>query len=305
MGQMDGNAWESYCQSLLRLRYNDYQEVPAKYGGDLGIDGLTRSGLVFQCYCPDEDPSGRELYEAQRDKIARDIAKLIKNADKIAALGAMKIREWHFLTPRYDSRELISQCRKKEKEVISKNLTAIDCNFKIFLKTDDDFIPERALYIRTKGDMVQPSSVDTEASELEMFLDSDNEIVVNIKTKLSKLRLPPDYQADLTRQLVRGYIIGQNELQILDKKYPSIYISIIQLKSANESQLAIHELSFTGNHGAVLQLVLEKYEGKLNSDFSTVLSSSLITRLATEAISDWMGRCPLQFPGLEGTNANY
>lgn len=301
---MDGNAWESYCQSLLRLRYNDYQEVPAKYGGDLGIDGLTRSGLVFQCYCPNEDPSGRELYEAQRDKIARDIAKLIKNADKIAALGAMKIGEWHFLTPRYDSRELISQCRKKEKEVISKNLTAIDCNFKIFLKTDDDFIPERTLYVGTKANMVQPSSEVPEISELEIFMKSDNEIVVNIKTKLAKLRLTPDDLANLTRQMVSGYIIGQNELQNLDKRYPSIYNSIYRLKSATESQLAIHALSFTNNHGALLNSVLKEYEGKLSSDFSS-LSSSLISRLSSEAISDWMGRCPLQFPGVEGANANH
>jgi hypothetical protein len=62
---MDGNAWEEYCHHLLRIRHTDYQKVPAKYGGDLGIEGFTFSGLVFQCYCCDDDPSGRDLYEKQ------------------------------------------------------------------------------------------------------------------------------------------------------------------------------------------------------------------------------------------------
>jgi hypothetical protein len=57
---MDGNDWESYCQKLLRMHHKDYQEVPSRFGGDLGVEGFTCSGFTFQCYCPDEDPSGKE-----------------------------------------------------------------------------------------------------------------------------------------------------------------------------------------------------------------------------------------------------
>ena len=306
LGQMDGNSWEKYCQKLLRIRYQaDYQEVPAQFGGDLGIEGFTCSGLVFQCYCPDEDPCGKDLYEGQRVKITKDISKLIKNAAKISALGAGTIREWHFLTPQYNSRHLISHCRKKESEVQSKCLPNIHSNFRVFLKTEDDYLPERQIYLGTGSHRVQPSGEEPPSEELEAFLRIDNEIVLNIKTKLGKLELAPVQREDLTRDLVGGYVVGQNELETLNEKFPSIYQSVVQLKSATQSQLAIQALSCSDNHGTLLHKMLKHYGDKLSSDFSDCLSSALIARLSTEAISDWLGRCPLDFPDPEDSHKNY
>ena len=31
LGQIEGNVWEDYCQKLLKLRYEDYQGVPAQF----------------------------------------------------------------------------------------------------------------------------------------------------------------------------------------------------------------------------------------------------------------------------------
>jgi len=306
LGQMDGDMWEEYCQKILRLRYEDYQEVPAQFGGDYGIEGFTRSGIVFQCYCPDEDPSGRDLYEKQRDKITSDIKKLVKNASAISALGAGTIREWYFLTPRYNSRHLVSHCRTKESEVQSKSLETVHGEFTIYLKTEDDYIPERQIYLGTGGLRVQPSGEEPPIEELEKLLTSDNEIVLNIKTKLEKLALPSRQRADLIIQSVKGYIVGKYELQILNEKFPSAYESVVQLKSATESQLQILMLSCSDNHGTILRDILQGYEGKLSTEFSGSLSSALITRLSTEAISDWLVICSLNvFSNLEGNDENY
>lgn len=305
LGQMDRDAWEKYCQKLLRLRYEDYQEVPAQFGGDLGIEGYTRSGLVFQCYCPDEDPSGRDLYEKQRDKITGDIAKLIKNASEISSLGVGLIKEWHFLTPRYNSRYLLSHCRSKESEVRSRSLDTVHSEFTICLKIEDDYIPERNVLLWTGGLRVQPSGEEPALQALEELLTSNNEIVLNIKTKLGKLKLVSGQQANLTRELVGGYVVGQDELETLNQKFPSTYRSVIQLKSATESQLAIRTLSCSDNHGTILCEILQEYEDKLSADFSRSLSSALISRLSTEAISDWLGRCPLDFPDSAGSDANH
>ena len=229
---MNGDEWEKYCQKLLRLCYDDYQEVPAQFGGDYGIEGFTRSGLVFQCYSPDEDPSGKDLYDKQRDKITQDIKKLIKNATPISELGAGTIREWHFLTPDYNSRYLVSHCRIKESEVLSKSLKAVHNGFTIYIKTEDDYILERQMYLGIGGHLVQPSSEDPPIKELEKFLMSDNEIVLNIRTKLGKLAIASDQRADLIRNLVSGYVIGQNELENLNEKFPSTYQSVVKLKSS-------------------------------------------------------------------------
>lgn len=298
-GQLNGKDWEDYCQKLLRLRYKDYQEVPAQFGGDYGIEGLTRSGIVFQCYCPDEDPSGKDLYECQRDKITRDISKLIKNVSAISKLGAGTIKEWHFLTPRYNSKDLLSHCRLKEAEVRTVCLGTVDSEFTIYLKTEDDYIPERQMYLGTSGHRVQPVIEELQQDQLEALLNSDNEIVHNIKTKLEKLSLPSNQRTSLTRELVKGYVIGQDEMETLNQKFPSTFRSIIQLKSAIESQLQIRTLSSVGNHGIILNEVLTNYEEKLGNDFSSSLSTALIARLSTEAISDWLRRCPLNFPEIE------
>ena len=55
-GDFEGDSWEDFCQQCLKIRYRDekYQEIPAHFGGDMGIEGFTRTGKVFQCYCPDE-----------------------------------------------------------------------------------------------------------------------------------------------------------------------------------------------------------------------------------------------------------
>lgn len=303
LGQMDGNAWEEYCQKLLRIRYQtDYQEVPAQFGGDLGIEGFTCSGLVFQCYCPDEDPSGKDLYEDQRDKITRDIAKLIKNAAKISQLGVETIWEWHFLTPHYNSRDLLSHCRTKEIEVKSKGLLSIHSDFRILLKIEDDYIPERQAVLGSSGLKVQPSGEEPPMYELEKLLSSDNKIVKNITTKLEKLALAASHRASLTRQLVSGYIVGRDQLETLNMKFPTTYQSVLHLKAATENQLAIRMLSCPDNQGRILHEILKEYEGKLNYDFADRLSTALIARLATETISDWLGRCPLDFPAKEDSN---
>ena len=304
-GQMEGDAWEEYCQKILRLCYDDYQEVPAQFGGDYGIEGFTRSGLVFQCYCPDEDPSGNDLYEKQRDKITKDINKLVKNATAISELGAGTIREWHFLTPRYNNHNLLSHCRTKESEVLNKSLEAVHNGFMISIKTEDDYISERQTILGVGGLLVQPASEDPLQEELEKLLSSDNEIVLNIKTKFEKLTLASDQRANLIRECVKGYIVGQDELETLNEKFSLTYSGVVRLKSAIESQLAIRTLSSFDNHSTILNKILQEYEDKLSTDFSGSLSSALIARLSTEAISDWLGRCPLNFPNLEGSDEKY
>ena len=172
----------------------------------------------------------------------------------------------------------------------------IHSDFRVILKTEDDYIPERQIYLGIGGNRIQPWRDVPPPAELEKFLKSGNEIVSNIQKKLQKLQLPSDELARLTRDLVSGYVVGQDELQTLNERFPSTYESVIRLKSAMQSQLAIRALSRRDNHGSILCEILSEYESKLTSDFSNSISNALIARLSTEAISDWLGRCPLDFP---------
>lgn len=40
-GKFDGDTWEIFCQKCLKIKYDKdgYQSIPARFGGDLGIEG--------------------------------------------------------------------------------------------------------------------------------------------------------------------------------------------------------------------------------------------------------------------------
>lgn len=95
--KLDGDSWEELCQSCYRIKYQveHYMEVPATYRGDAGIEGFTQTGVVNQCYCHEKKFSDNELYENQRDKMTKDITKLLSPdyKDKLYKLGVPVIRE--------------------------------------------------------------------------------------------------------------------------------------------------------------------------------------------------------------------
>ena len=305
-GEVDGDAWEAFCQKILKLKYSDYQEVPAQFGGDLGIDGFTRSGLVFQCYCPDEPLTGKALYEAQRDKITKDIGKLVRNATQIMALGTGQVREWHFLTPMFNSRHLHLHCREKEAFVAAKSLPEIPADFRIFVKDEDDYIVERQTVLSAGGIMIHAADGEPDAGQIEAFSQSENGLVSIIEGKLQHLREPstPDARAKLTRCLVRDLLVGRQEQERINERYPEDFRTITRLKAAKEAQVESRALTYAGPPGELLKETLEQYRDALHDSLGQRLESALIDRLASEAVSDWLGRCPLRFAFREAGNAH-
>jgi hypothetical protein len=79
-----GDDWQAYCDLLFQERHKPagYVRVPDKDRGDLGIEGYTIDGTacMYQCYAT-QAVALRERYEAQRNKITRDLTKLVKNAN--------------------------------------------------------------------------------------------------------------------------------------------------------------------------------------------------------------------------------
>ena len=99
-GYMNGNAWEELCVMCYRMRYQNehYTPISAAQGGDGGIEGFTQNGIVHQCYCPEKDYSDEDNYTHMRDKMTKDIGKLLKPdyIKKLKEWGVPPIKEWHF-----------------------------------------------------------------------------------------------------------------------------------------------------------------------------------------------------------------
>lgn len=120
---LSGEKWEKLCNSCYRIRYQEmgYQEIPAQYRGDGGIEGFTKNGIVYQCYCPEKEYTDDELYEHMRNKMTTDIAKFIsKDYEKVLkGLGINNINQWHFVIPQNKDRRILEHAEKKRKEVLA------------------------------------------------------------------------------------------------------------------------------------------------------------------------------------------
>ena len=151
-GYMNGNAWEELCVMCYRMRYQNehYTPISAAQGGDGGIEGFTQNGIVHQCYCPEKDYSDEDNYTHMRDKMTKDIGKLLKPdyIKKLKEWGVPPIKEWHFVIPEQKDSRIVKHAETKRKEVLAAKkanstvYTNIDDDFKVIIKCAEDFLLE-------------------------------------------------------------------------------------------------------------------------------------------------------------------
>ena len=170
-GDFNGTTWEEFCQICFKRKYeaDGYQEMPA-WQGDLGIEGFTRSGILFQCYCPDEEYAPDDLYEKQRDKITTDLKKLVSNEHELKNyLKTIKVKQWIFVTPGYKKKDIVKHCQDKAVEYRKLNLSILDSSFDVLIYDIDFFATEIPLVLdyRKQKIEINPSTQksDTEIAD--------------------------------------------------------------------------------------------------------------------------------------------
>lgn len=298
-GNIAGQDWEDLCNKLFHLRYRDnYQEVPARYGGDYGIEGFTFDGDLFQCYSPeDEEFSSKSLYELQRNKITNDIKKLIDNIIDIKKINANSlIKNWHFVTPDFDNKNLVEHCRKKEEEVKQAIPSHTLTDFKIILQTENSYIEEIGHLVNANILQIQSQGSNYTDEDLAIIGESKNVIVEKIRNKLQKLDSLKNDETRLnkfTYLIFKYFLEGQEELDMLNKSYPDVYQKLIRLKNSVEKD--IEQKSIIGLNLHDIQRIQKEYKEELEKDFNNSCELSLLSNLAQEAVADWMARCPIDF----------
>ncbi|WP_143537377.1 hypothetical protein [Rubrivirga sp. SAORIC476] len=298
VGELNGPDWESLCQKVLRLMYvNDgYHEVPARYGGDLGIEGYTQTGIVFQCYCPEGNPTDKELYEHQRDKVTRDIAKLKKNRHKIyEMIGSSTIRQWHFLTPAYSSRHLLSHCATKALKIKNIGCHTIDSNFSICIKVEEDYTAQISEIVNHTGFSISASLDPVDATAIESWNDANSEHASTIRSKLEKAVPGHPRMELLVYNNISQYLTGQRELERIRSQFPDHYESIVRLKRQQDVLLEMNSVTTSLPPGDLLKETLDDYKNDLNRLLAGSADIPTVGLLANEAIADWLIRCPLDF----------
>lgn len=308
-GKLDGDTWEDLCQSCYRIKYQEqhYTEIPAVHGGDAGIEGFTRNGIVNQCYCPEREYSDDELYEHLRKKMTTDIGKLLDKGYKVRLnkLGVPIIHQWHFVIPEFRDSRIIEHAETKRKEVLKAkmdNPTQYDYiadDFDIVIKVAEDFKFEITRTIRESLTDAKLNLAVREVKDID-WNQCDSEKSSNIKRKVKAVMNDIGDEDDAFNQIVsmyiESYIKGMEIMRMLRVSYAAIYEDVYSLEQAYKKQVTIKTGMNTNKsmNSKIFNDILDDFEKHLKDSCGYFNSASII-ELKIDIISMWLADCSMMF----------
>jgi hypothetical protein len=295
----EGDEWENYIQLLLKRHYRtgDYQEIPARHGGDFGIEGYSTDGCAYQCYAAQEPCTTQKRYESQRDKITVDIGKFIRNKAKLIELfGNTRIDRWILVVPTSESAQLVQHASKKAQKVLDASLPYVSDDFKVMVITDSCFAKEINELSNAGVIEVDTKAIDVNAEDVDGWAISNDGLVGNLNRKAEKIlnskseiKLKP-----FSKEIMIHYLRGQVLLSSFSRNYPDIYAHLENCKCVYERQLVILSLMNSDPASQYFTRALADYSDQLYKAVPS-LPSTVIETLKWEGVSDWLMRCPLDF----------
>lgn len=304
---LDGNAWENICVKCYRYRYEDqhYTPIPAVSGGDAGIEGFTKTGIVHQCYFPERQYSDHELYEAQRDKLSADIKKLLNNGDRLVALGVPVIHEWHFNIPEYRDSKILIHAATKQKEVLSAKednpdkYSYIADDFQIVIKTAENFSAEISRIIRTSADYNLNLAVEHTSNP--NWKECDSQKVANIRRKIKAImHVSDDDNPNVERVVglyIDYYICGLENMNRLKMNFPDIHAELFKLVQIYKGEVTLKTSMNTNSsmNQSLFNELLDEFEKKLEKDFSNSFNQASIVEIKQDMVASWLADCSMEF----------
>lgn len=301
-GDFTGTTWEEFCQLCFKRKYESdgYQEMPA-WQGDLGIEGFTRSGILFQCYCPDEEYTADVLYEKQRDKITTDLKKLKTNEDELKTyLKDIKIKQWIFVTPGYKKKDIVKHCQDKAMEYRNLGLSILDMTFDVLIYDIGFFAAEIPLVLDYKKQKIEihPNSQRT-TSEITDWKTKEINLVDNAVRKHGQ-KLPESVSNrdqkinTLTQLSVENFLNGNITIKIMQERFPEDYEKFVRVVSIFEKKVVEMCITNIGDNITLYKQIEMDLKEKLKEAFSYI-DMNTIDQLTEQVLADWIFRCPINF----------
>jgi hypothetical protein len=295
------DEWQQLILKLLKIRYpiGEFVEVPDTVHGDCGIEGYgLRDGKAFQCYAPEGEPlATAELTKRQKAKITKDLDKLKSNAATLQSLlGTTKLHSWILVVPRWEDKALQAHAEAKAAEVREAGLPFIASDFAPSIVTGEDFLVERGRLVSAGADSLRIESQELDDHVREDWVDTNDQLMANLDRKALAICQGRITDARKLRDdLVRRYLEGQNALEKLASLYPDLYEVAFRVKEDREHFLETESLIPDLLPPQKMKETLDS----LRAEFATALpglSRFTVNQLVHEAVSDWLLRCPLDFP---------
>jgi len=304
-GEFDGNKWEAVCQVCFKSMYerDSYQEIKAS-PGDHGIEGFTRKGDAFQCYCPEKQYSQEELHDNIRDKITKDLKKLVTYQTELKSkFNGTKIRRWIFVTPNYERNQIIDHCAKKSQEYRQLGLEILDNEFDVLIYDIEFLTKYLPVALNSIGEklFIEPDNIISQ--DIDTFKNSGSEQAVNIINKSISIienkeaaSISKKSEA-LAKSYIRQYLDGFSlvtKLQMRFKESHEKYLRNVDEMATHLEQKKI--LSDSSNKEFVEEINSEVRE-RINNEFSE-LDPATRNRLSYFVVASWLADCPLRFDDL-------
>lgn len=291
----------------MKFQDEHFTEVPAVHGGDAGIEGFTRQGRVYQCYCPEREYSDDDLYSHLRTKMSNDIKKLtnLTYAKRLKELGVPRIKEWHFVIPRYKDSRIVTHAETKRQEVLilktsdPDSYDYIDDEFIVVIKQAEDFKVEISRIVRTTLSDMKLNIAIYHTNTLD-WSQCDSEKVNNIKRKVKAVmgdidESDEDY-IEVVGIYIESYMKGLEILKILRVSYPEIYEDIYILEQAYKRQVSMRTKMNTNSsiNAKLFDEIMKDFQEKLEQQF-TYLNLASVMELRNDLVSGWLADCSMQF----------
>lgn len=301
-GDFNGNSWEDFCQMCFKLKYENegYQEMPA-WQGDLGIEGFTRTGILFQCYCPDVDYNPDKLYEEQRDKITNDLKKLDTYKKELQSyLKDIKVHKWIFVTPEYKNKDLVRHCQNKAQEYKDLKLPFLADDFDVLIH-DIEFYSEQIPIVRGfKQEKINIDPKEKKTSKEIADWKTKQITLVDNAIKKHGQRVPKaavnfdDKVNMLTQNSVSDFLEGDELIRKWATNYQDQYEKFQKVIGLFEKRVEEKCAVNNGNSNQLYNEIESELKLKLKESFS-FLDDTMIDRLTNRVMADWILRCPISF----------
>ncbi|MBN9987147.1 hypothetical protein [Rhizobium laguerreae] len=290
--------WELFSLNLLQTRHGalNVHKIPAAHQGDFGIDYYcTKEAVAYQCYAVEEPIDISTRADRQKTKITRDLAKIVANESQVGALfNEVKIKHWILLAPLHDSKEVNLHCSKKTKDMREKKCGALDETFEVAIHDLALFPAAVIANGLTSISRVKLSVPEPTIEEVQAWTAGSSNLLANAHHKLSK-RSSPENVGEAVSDATSAFLQGNALLDALRNGSPDLHEKVtIAIKSR------ARRLQFAGPQGGqdasgILHAELDSLISAVQSAAPN-LSIENAEQIAYGAISEWIMRCPLDFP---------
>jgi hypothetical protein len=292
--------WELFSLGLLQHRHGalNVHKIPAAHKGDYGIDYYcSKDAVAYQCYAVEEPVDISVRAARQKKKITTDLRKISANHAEIAKLFlSVPIKHWILLVPNHDSKEVNLHCSKKTDDMRKTNCPALDAVFEVAIH-DTSLFPESAVATSINAlSNIKLSITSPSQHELDTWAAGSPNLLANATKKLVKRTGPAGVQdavADAARSLLHGTAL----LDALRTGSPDLYERVMSAINSRARRLQFVGPQGGQNPGAILNTELESLISAMRTAAPT-LSTENAEQIAYGAISEWIMRCPLDFPNV-------